>query len=162
MYQWINGAIPSRKCSIKAPAKWKNSVYVLTEICHNRSKWFGPWCLEFVLCREDNSKFLPDSVFWDKFHKIYARMGLTPGGPNKGLDILHMSIPLEKQHNPCSANFGPWLFLKKKNFSDFLISRKNLKYNAQNLYLMIFCPGAVKNFNFTENFGPCLFWKKKL
>ena len=28
MYQCLNGAIPSRKCSIKAPAKW--------------SKWLGP------------------------------------------------------------------------------------------------------------------------
>ena len=31
------------KWSIKAPAKWKNSVYVLMEICHQRSKWLGPW-----------------------------------------------------------------------------------------------------------------------
>ena len=41
MYQCLNGAIPSRKCSIKAPAKWRNSVYVLTEICHQRIKWLG-------------------------------------------------------------------------------------------------------------------------
>ena len=33
MYQCLNGAIPSRKRSIKAPAKSKNSIYVLTEIC---------------------------------------------------------------------------------------------------------------------------------
>ena len=33
----LNGAISSRKCSIKEPAKWINSVYVLTEICHRRS-----------------------------------------------------------------------------------------------------------------------------
>ena len=39
MYQCVNGAIPSRKCSIKAPAKWRNSVYVLMEICHHKSKW---------------------------------------------------------------------------------------------------------------------------
>ena len=32
MYQCRNGAILSRKCSIKAPAKWRNSVYVLTEM----------------------------------------------------------------------------------------------------------------------------------
>ena len=38
----FNGAVPSRKCSIKAPAKWRNSVYVLTEICHQRSKWLRP------------------------------------------------------------------------------------------------------------------------
>ena len=40
--QCLNGAIPSRKRSIKAPAKWRHSVYVLTEICHQRSKWLGP------------------------------------------------------------------------------------------------------------------------
>ena len=43
MYQCIYGAIPSRECSVKAPAKWRNSVYVLTEICHQWSKWLGPW-----------------------------------------------------------------------------------------------------------------------
>ena len=42
MYKYLIGAIPSRKCSIKAPAKWRKSVYVLTEICHQRSKWLGP------------------------------------------------------------------------------------------------------------------------
>ena len=36
MYQYLKGAIPSRKCSIKTPAKGRNSVYVLTEICHQR------------------------------------------------------------------------------------------------------------------------------
>ena len=41
MYQLLKGAIPSRKCSIKAPAKWRNSVYALTEICHQRSKCLG-------------------------------------------------------------------------------------------------------------------------
>ena len=40
MYQCLNGAIPSWKCSIKAPAKWRNSVYVLCQ----RSKWLGPKC----------------------------------------------------------------------------------------------------------------------
>ena len=46
MYQCLNGAIPSRKCSIKAPAKWGNSVYVvLTDICHQRSKWLSPICM---------------------------------------------------------------------------------------------------------------------
>ena len=30
MYQWINGSIPSRKCSFVA---WKNSVYVFWDIC---------------------------------------------------------------------------------------------------------------------------------
>ena len=42
MYQGLDGAIPSWKCSIKAPAKWRNSVYVLVKICHQRSKWLGP------------------------------------------------------------------------------------------------------------------------
>ena len=32
MYQFLNRAIPSRKCSIKAPATRRNSVYVLMEI----------------------------------------------------------------------------------------------------------------------------------
>ena len=41
MYQCFNWAIHSKKCSIKAPVKWRNSVYVLTEICHQRSKRLG-------------------------------------------------------------------------------------------------------------------------
>ena len=41
MYQCLNRAIPLRKCSIKAPAKWINSVYVLTDISHQRSKWLS-------------------------------------------------------------------------------------------------------------------------
>ena len=41
MYHCLIRAIPSRKGSIKAPAKSKTSVYVLTEICHQRSK-LGP------------------------------------------------------------------------------------------------------------------------
>ena len=42
-YQNINGALPSSKCSIKAPAKCKTSVYVLLEICLQWSKPLGPW-----------------------------------------------------------------------------------------------------------------------
>ena len=42
MYQCPNGAVPSRKCSVKASAKWRNIVYVLMEMCHQRSKWLGP------------------------------------------------------------------------------------------------------------------------
>ena len=41
-YQSLNGALPSRESSIKAAAKWRNSVYVLMEIFHQRSKWLGP------------------------------------------------------------------------------------------------------------------------
>ena len=41
MYQSLNGEIPSRKCSIKASAKGRNSV-ALMEICHQRSIWLGP------------------------------------------------------------------------------------------------------------------------
>ena len=37
----INGAIPSRKCSIKIPAKWP--LYVLKkEIYYQEWKWLGP------------------------------------------------------------------------------------------------------------------------
>ena len=42
MYQCPNGEIPSRNCIIKAPAKWKNFVYVMTEFCHQRIKWLCP------------------------------------------------------------------------------------------------------------------------
>ena len=42
-YQRLNGALPSKKCSIKAPTKWSNSDHVETEICHQRSKWLGPY-----------------------------------------------------------------------------------------------------------------------
>ena len=38
MYQCLNGAIPSRKCSMKTHAKCKTSIYVLTEICLQGSK----------------------------------------------------------------------------------------------------------------------------
>ena len=42
----------SKKCSIKAPTKGRNSVYVLMEICHLRSKWLCPYsvCLHFIIC----------------------------------------------------------------------------------------------------------------
>ena len=43
MYQCINKAIPSRKYSIKVPAKWRNSFFILMEISHQRSKWLGPY-----------------------------------------------------------------------------------------------------------------------
>ena len=42
-HQSLNGALPLWKCSIKAPAKWKTSVYVLREICLQWSKWLGPY-----------------------------------------------------------------------------------------------------------------------
>ena len=47
----VNGVIPSRKCSIQAPAEWRrNSVYGLMEICHQRSKWLHPMSgIKFVL-----------------------------------------------------------------------------------------------------------------
>ena len=35
---FLQGNVPS---SIKAPAKCKTSIYVLTEICHQRSKYWG-------------------------------------------------------------------------------------------------------------------------
>ena len=38
-------ALPPIKCSIKAPANLKNSIYVLTKICLQWSKWLGPWLL---------------------------------------------------------------------------------------------------------------------
>ena len=41
-YQSLNRALPSRKCSIKAPAKCITSVYVLTEICLQWRKRLGP------------------------------------------------------------------------------------------------------------------------
>ena len=41
-YQSFNRALPLRKCFIKAPAICKTSVYVLTEICLQWSKWLGP------------------------------------------------------------------------------------------------------------------------
>ena len=52
MYQCLNRAIPSRKGSIKAPTKWRHSVYVLTEICYQRSKWLGPryFFMWFQIC----------------------------------------------------------------------------------------------------------------
>ena len=48
MYQCRNGAIPSRNCSIMTLANWRNSVYVLMEICHQRSKWLGLYCATWV------------------------------------------------------------------------------------------------------------------
>ena len=36
-----NGALLSRKCSIKVPAKWKKKC--LDGDCHQRSKWFLPY-----------------------------------------------------------------------------------------------------------------------
>ena len=35
-------AIPLRKCSIKALYKWRSSVYILIEICHQWNKWLDP------------------------------------------------------------------------------------------------------------------------
>ena len=32
-YQSLNGALPSRKYSMNAPAKCQTSIYVMTEIC---------------------------------------------------------------------------------------------------------------------------------
>ena len=37
---------PVRKYSITAPDEVRQSFYVLKEICHQRSKWFGPKSLE--------------------------------------------------------------------------------------------------------------------
>ena len=49
MYQCLNRAFLSMKCSIKAPAKWRNSVHTLTETCHQRSKWLDPKYLHDLL-----------------------------------------------------------------------------------------------------------------
>ena len=64
-----NGAIPSRKCSIKAPAEWRNSVYVLMEICPLWSKRLGPWsgiilCWLFYFL---SSHQLQDGISWTLF-----------------------------------------------------------------------------------------------
>ena len=37
-YQNLNGALPSRKCSIKAPVKCKTSIYDLTQIFLHKVK----------------------------------------------------------------------------------------------------------------------------
>ena len=41
-YQSLNRALPTWKCSIKAPAKCKTFLYVFMEICLQWSKWLGP------------------------------------------------------------------------------------------------------------------------
>ena len=41
MYKCFNGAITSRKYSIKVLAKWRNYFYVLTENYRQRRKWLG-------------------------------------------------------------------------------------------------------------------------
>ena len=64
VYQCLNGAIPSMKCSIKAPPKCKTSIYVLTEICLQWSKRLSPntlnlkngeiwFCIIFFCCVGD-------------------------------------------------------------------------------------------------------------
>ena len=48
MYQCLNGAIPARKCSIKAFAKWKSAMYLYyagQRSAIKGSKWLGP-CLK--------------------------------------------------------------------------------------------------------------------
>ena len=62
VYQCLNGAITSRHA-----AKWKNYVYVLTEICHQRSIW-----LWLVLLNLESNFFL-----------LFQRYSL-----NAGLNIL--------------------------------------------------------------------------
>ena len=72
MYQCLNKAIPSGKCSVKAsPAKWRYSVYVLTEICHQRSKWLVPlwfsafsWSLQWVYERQLQFPMRFLQMFW--------------------------------------------------------------------------------------------------
>ena len=44
-YQSLNGALPSRKCSIKAPDKYKTSAHVLTEICLPSKRWVNDLAL---------------------------------------------------------------------------------------------------------------------
>ena len=68
MYQCLNEATPSRKCSIKAPAKWRNSVYVLTEICHLRSKWLDPSIVSISL-----STYAPKKSYVFFFTRAYKK-----------------------------------------------------------------------------------------
>ena len=48
--------ISSWKCSIKASTKWKYSVYILTEIFNQRSKFFGPPICWWILLSLDHAK----------------------------------------------------------------------------------------------------------
>ena len=63
MYQCLYGAIPSRKCSIKAPAKWGNSVY---EVVYDYiGPWLGPWL------RIKKNLDVVVVAMWDFFERLY-------------------------------------------------------------------------------------------
>ena len=71
MYQCVNRTIPSNKCPINGHSKWRNSVYVLTEICHQRSKWLGPRWEKLLITKYWFKKIffqtggkLPNSIDW--------------------------------------------------------------------------------------------------
>ena len=61
-YQSLNGALSSRKCSIKASTNGKTSVYVLTAICLQCSKWLGPM-VEYA----DRKKYY---IFFTSSHQL--------------------------------------------------------------------------------------------
>ena len=66
-YQSLNRALPSRKCSIKATAKCKTSIYVLTEICLQRSQRLGHKYLQ----KNFYSKFETRILFQKNHHLLF-------------------------------------------------------------------------------------------
>ena len=93
MYQCNNGAIPSRKCSIKTPAKWRNSAYVLIEICHQSSKWLGPKGIDQI------------KIYFTYLHISDSSQQLT--SENKNLLLLYNFF----FHACCACTWGSTLKL---------------------------------------------------
>ena len=65
---------------LQGPAKWRNSVYVLTEICHQRSKWLGPWFSFHILDKtigaailffgSDCSNYVLEGLLWGILYEV--------------------------------------------------------------------------------------------
>ena len=90
-YQSLNRALPSRKCSIKTPAKCKTSVYVLTEICLQWSKWLVPKLHPLCLILLPNM-----SCFSNPEALITVILVIINGGDSQNLYHLEIGTSLVK------------------------------------------------------------------
>ena len=77
-YQSLNGALPSRKCSIKAPAKCKTSIFVLMKI--SAFNEVNDWALNYVHCFSIFQPTVSVQIVWQRKEtkvKVYIEMRQT-------------------------------------------------------------------------------------
>ena len=109
-YQSLNGALPSRNSSIKAPAKWKTSLYVCNEV----NDWAQNWSMvKFSKKKKKNlicTMYICTQFFF-RYAKVFIRCILWSWWDSSCKYLFQYYFNHNQPHS-CKGNFNNNLFSK--------------------------------------------------